>query len=155
MEKIPTCETVLVCEKVTISETTNLLNLSNLSNVIVVTIGPEEVSQVGKGEKQMRLPVSLVLCWKSAQYDAVQEYEATVSIVDPVGKLLVNKLPAKLSIPPQTDKYFSLITMPEGFSITTPGVYTIIVQATDGTVLHEEPLNIKIQTGDGKDVVVA
>jgi len=148
------CRTLTVCEKTEVSSTKGLLTMSNIYPELFVKLSADEVKELGKGPKNIDIPMELVIFW-NRQKGMVGEIEMDfkVEFVDPQGKVLLNDISGQVRMHEKLQKFYSIIKMSKGLPCANPGVHAFKILTGDGAVLLEEMFEIKMFDQDDKQIL--
>jgi hypothetical protein len=126
------CKSLIACEKTSLDPQSKLLSLTNLLDRIFVTVGADEVGQVGTTYKQIRLPLELVVFWErgTAVGEVVKQFK--VHFADPSGKMIFDHVTSDVKMRAETRKFYSLIKL-GGLPCAQSGRHAFQVYINDGS----------------------
>lgn len=131
------CKSLIVCEKTSVDPQSKLLSITNILDRLFVTVGADEVKQVGVDYKQVRLPVELVVIWErgGAVGEIVRKFK--IHFFDPNGKKIFDHVVSDVKLRDTTQKFYAIIKL-GGLPCASSGMHTFKVFFDDET--STEPL---------------
>ena len=154
MNKKITCSTVLFCQKTEVDKESGLLSLIHLTSSVFVTVSAEELDSIGKTPRGTNMPLEIVIVWDKIVLDTSSNnekitFDCFIDFIDPKGEVVMKGMKLSVAVPAETDRYYSIFSLPKGIVTALPGRHMFRISMTDGSLIFEQPFFVNMIETNG------